>query len=82
MMQISADDFVSKISDTDNIVLSMKMNRVVEVELKISESGVENTYLGPDPIVLGYVSYMQFLGRVEELTGLRTLVRSYMQDRL
>lgn len=82
MMQISADDFVSKISDTDNIVLSMRMNRVVEVELKISESGVESIYLGPDPIVLGYVSYMQFLGRVEELTGLRTLVRSYMQDRL
>lgn len=76
--QLSAEDFLEKIADST--VESCVMNPQQELMLTVADD--DETYTGPDPIVTGYVHYMQFLGQVEQVTGLRTLVRSYLQDRL
>lgn len=78
MIQLSAEEFIDKLSSSS--IVSVTMTPQQEVELTVADD--DETYLGPDPIVTGYVHYMQFLGQVEQITGFRTLVSSYLQDRL
>jgi hypothetical protein len=78
MTQLSAGEFLDKI--TNSMVESCVMNPQQELVLTVADD--DETYVGPDPVMTGYVHYMQFLGLVEQLTGFRTFVRSYLQDRL
>jgi hypothetical protein len=78
MQRLTAGDFVLKI--LEGKASSLVINSQQELELAVE--GDDNRYVGPDPVITGYVSYMQFLGAVEQASGLKSLVRSYMMDRL
>ena len=78
MQRLTAGDFILKIMEGETSTLVINSQQ----ELELAVKGDDNRYVGPDPVITGYVAYMQFLGAVEQASGLQSLVRSYLLDRL
>ena len=82
--RLSAEDFLAAITAADYYNFTINPSQELEVSVGniVDDVMVKAAYVGPDPISTGYVAYMQFLGQLEQITGLQTFVRDYLQDRL
>lgn len=75
MEQLTSAQFLEKLRESSD--WSVKIAYRQHLELLTPEDGIVR-YLGPEPIEVGYVDYMAFLAEVEDVTGSRVIVNSYL----
>lgn len=82
MKHLTVEEALVKIEKSgDHSIIS---DRTPQLQITVWNNGVEENYLGPDPVTTGYVNYMYFLGRMKDLGCFEdsNFINQYLKDRL
>lgn len=82
MRRLGVAEALEKIRTSDDN--SIVGDGTAQLQITVWKDGVEESYLGPDPVTTGYVNYMHFLGQMEDLGcfGVGGFMHNYLKDRL